>query len=151
MITYKMEGPGSSHAAGTDFNSLSIAEQDSVRARARLAYISFLYVENANQERYGDMKTQLANDYIMGTSNFPATLQESNKLMTNYVGTKISAPRACAHPPPVDNNITANDGLTFLIRMAHPIPRAVNAIVVVVTNIGRAPNALSKRNTKTYR
>ena len=99
MIAYDMERPGGSHAAGTDFNSLSIAEQDSVRARARLAYISFLYVENANQERYGDMKTQLANDYIMGTSNFPATLQESNKLMTNYVGTKISAPRACAHPP----------------------------------------------------
>ena len=82
MITYKMEGPGSSHAAGTDFNSLSIAEQDSVIAPARLAYISFLYVENANQERYGDMKTQLANDYIMGTSNFPANIQEAQNLWT---------------------------------------------------------------------
>ena len=44
IIAYKMECPGSSHVAGTDFNSLSIAEQDTVRARARLVYVSTLYV-----------------------------------------------------------------------------------------------------------
>ena len=74
IIYYYMELPGISHDAGNDIDSLSIAEQDAVRARARLAYISTLYVENSNQERYGDLKTQLANDYIMGTSNFTATL-----------------------------------------------------------------------------
>ena len=49
MVAYQIERPGSSHAAGTDFNSLSIAEQDAVREQSRLAYISTLYVENANQ------------------------------------------------------------------------------------------------------
>ena len=96
IIAYQMERPGSSHDSGTGFNSLSIAEQYAFRARARLVYISTLYVDNTNQERYGDLKTQLANDYIMGTSNFTVTLQESQKLMNNYIGTKSSASRACA-------------------------------------------------------
>ena len=75
MISYEMERFGSWHTAGTDFNSISIAEQDAVRERARLTYISALYVENANQESYGYLNTQLDNNYIMGTSNFPLTLQ----------------------------------------------------------------------------
>ena len=108
-----MERPGSSHNAGTDFNLLPIAEQDAVRERARLAYISTVYVENSNQERYGDLKTQLSNYYIIGASNFPATLQETQKLMNNYVGTEGSAPLARAQPPPVDNKIIANDGIIF--------------------------------------
>ena len=33
--------------------------------------------------------------------------------MNNYVGTKSSAPRARTQPPPVDNKIISNDGLTF--------------------------------------
>ena len=57
MIVNEMERPGSSHADVTDFNSLSISEQDAVRARARLEYISTLFVDNANQERYGYLKT----------------------------------------------------------------------------------------------
>ena len=59
------------------------------------------------------MNTQLANDYIMGTSNFPATLQEARKQMNKYVGKKSSAPQARAQPPTVDNKIIANDGIKF--------------------------------------
>ena len=33
--------------------------------------------------------------------------------MNNYVGGNSSAPRARAHPPPEDNNIISNYGLTF--------------------------------------
>ena len=75
--------------------------------------MSNLYVETANQERYGDLKTQRANDYTLGTSNFPVTLQEAQKLMNNYLGEKSSAPQARAQPPPVDNTIFSKDGLTF--------------------------------------
>ena len=56
---------------------------------------------------------QLANNYTLGTSNFHATLQEAQKLMNNYLGTKSSAPRARAQPPPLDNKFITNDGLTF--------------------------------------
>ena len=49
MIAYDMERPGSSHAAGIDFDTLEAPEQDAVKARARLAYISTLYVDNSNQ------------------------------------------------------------------------------------------------------
>ena len=77
IIAYEMERAGRLYVTGTDFSSLSTADQDVVTVQARLAYISTLYVENANQERYGYLKTQLDNDYTMGTSNFPATLQEA--------------------------------------------------------------------------
>ena len=70
-----------------------------------LAYVSNLYVENSNQELYGDPKTQLANKYTLCTSNFPAALQEAQKLMNKYVGTKSSALPACSKPPPEDKNI----------------------------------------------
>ena len=40
--------------------------------------------------------------------------------MNNYVGTKSSTPRALEHPPPVDNKITANDGLTFFNKDGSP-------------------------------
>ena len=50
MIAYEMEQPGSSHAAGVDFDTLASPEQDAVKARDRLAYVSTLYVENTNQE-----------------------------------------------------------------------------------------------------
>ena len=52
MITYEMERPGSSHAAGIDFDTLACPEQDAVKARARLAYFSTLYVENSKKERF---------------------------------------------------------------------------------------------------
>ena len=113
IIAYEMERPGRSHAASVDFYTLASPEKDAVKSRARLGYVYTLYVENDNQERYGYLKTQLANEYNLGTPNFPATLQEAQKLMNNYVGTKISAPRARAQPPPVDNKIIANDGLTL--------------------------------------
>ena len=71
MIAYEMEWYGSSQAAGVDFNTLENPEQDTVKARSRLAYVSTLYIENSNQERYGDLKTQLANYYTLYTSNFP--------------------------------------------------------------------------------
>ena len=96
MITYEMKRPGSSHAAVIDFDALTTPEKDAVKARARLAYVYTLYVENDNQERYGDPKTQLSNNYTLGKSNFTATLQEAHKLMNNYVGTNSTALRACA-------------------------------------------------------
>ena len=92
MIAYEVERLGSLHAAGVDFNTLASPEKYAVKARARLEYVSTLYVENANQERYGYLKTQLANDYTLGTSNFPATLQKAQTLMNKYVGTNSSAP-----------------------------------------------------------
>ena len=113
MIAYDMEQPGSSHAAGVDFNTLASPEKDAVKERDRLSYFYTLYVDNSNQERYGDLKMQLANNYALGTSNFPATLQEAQKFMNNYLGTKSSAPWARAQPPPMDNKIISKDGLTF--------------------------------------
>ena len=50
MIAYEMERPGSSQAAGIDFNTFETPEQDTVKARYRLAYVSTLYAENANQK-----------------------------------------------------------------------------------------------------
>ena len=120
MIAYDMEFPGSSHTDGIDFDALTAPEQDSVKSQARLSYVSNLYVENNNQECCGDLKTQLANDYTLGTSNFPATLQEAQKLMEKYVGTKSSAPRARVQPPPVDNKIISNDVLIFFNKYDSP-------------------------------
>ena len=90
MIAYAMERLGISHASGIDFDSLTAPEQDAVKAQARLACVSILYVDNANQERYGDLKTQLAKDYNLGMSNFSVNLQEAQKFMNNYLGTKSS-------------------------------------------------------------
>ena len=50
MIAYEMEQPGSSHAAGINFDALTAPEQDAVKAQARLAYVSTLYVDNTNQD-----------------------------------------------------------------------------------------------------
>ena len=44
-----MERPGSSHAAGNDFDVLTTPEHNAVKAQVRLAYVSTLYAENANQ------------------------------------------------------------------------------------------------------
>ena len=54
---------------------------------------------------------QLAHDYTLGTSNFPATLQEAQKFMYNYLGTNSSVPRYRAQPPTVDKKIISNNGL----------------------------------------
>ena len=62
----------------------------------------------------------LANDYNLGTSNFPVTRQESKKKMDNYVGTNSSAPQARAQPPTVDNKIISNNGLTFFNKYNSP-------------------------------
>ena len=74
IIAYEMERPGSLHAASIDFDTLESPEQDAVKAWDRLACVYTLYVENSKQERYGNLKTQLASDYTMGMSNFPAAL-----------------------------------------------------------------------------
>ena len=113
MISYELQHPGSSNASGIGLDALTSPKQDAVKARARLAYFSTLYVDHFNQEHYEDLKTQLANDYTLGASNFPVTLQEAQKFMNSYVGTKISAPQARLQPPPMDNKIIANDYITF--------------------------------------
>ena len=73
MIAYEMERHGSSHAAGIDSDTLLAPKKNAVKARATLAYVSTIYVENSNQERYGDLKTLLANDGKWGNGSICRT------------------------------------------------------------------------------
>ena len=73
MIAYEMERHGSSHAAGIDFNTLLAPERYAVKARSMLACVSTIYVENSNQERYGDQQTILANDGKWGNGSICRT------------------------------------------------------------------------------
>ncbi len=49
-------------------------------------------VEQVNRRKFGRLKDELANDYLLGTDHYPDTLEKAARILSNYQSTNVNAP-----------------------------------------------------------
>ena len=57
---------------------------DKAKARNKEKFLSFCLIAKADQNRYGNLKTELENDFTKGDDRYPKTLSKALHLLTNY-------------------------------------------------------------------
>ena len=55
---------------------------------ARDMYVGFLIVNNASEDKYGELQYDLNQSYLTGTNNFPTSADDALRLLSNYVPKK---------------------------------------------------------------
>ena len=48
-----------------------------------------LLISGADKQRYGRLKEQLANNYLLGTDQYPDTLEKASRILGNYQVAKV--------------------------------------------------------------
>ena len=77
-----------------EFSNLSQNDQkqkaniDAANARNKEKFLSFCLIAKADPVRYGDLKTNLENEYTKGNNQYPTTLTKALQLLTNYKSDK---------------------------------------------------------------
>ena len=51
-----------------------------------------LLISGADKTRYGRLKDQLANNYLLGTDQYPDTLEKATRILGNYQMTRFNRP-----------------------------------------------------------
>jgi hypothetical protein len=51
-----------------------------------------LLVSGASRSKYGKLKDELANNYLLGTDQYPDTYEKAQRILSNYQNTKMAAP-----------------------------------------------------------
>ena len=67
-----------------DQNNITEQEQQDVVDEAAEAVKAVLLISGADKRRYGKLKEQLANNYLLGTDQYPNTLEKATRVLGNY-------------------------------------------------------------------
>jgi len=51
-----------------------------------------MLIRGASCQKYGRLKDELANDYLLGSDHYPDTLEKAGRILANYQNTRASAP-----------------------------------------------------------
>ena len=61
-----------------------------------------LLISGADRRKFGRLKDELANDYLLGTDHYPNTLEKAARILSNYQSTNVNAPY---RPSPNDTGV----------------------------------------------
>lgn len=62
----------------------STEQKDAALEASKQRYLALLFLSNADGYRYKKLCDNLANQYLMGSDNYPKTLEQAVKLLNNY-------------------------------------------------------------------
>ena len=51
-----------------------------------------LLISSASRSKYGKLKDELANNYLLGTDQYPDTFEKAQRILSNYQMMKVAAP-----------------------------------------------------------
>jgi hypothetical protein len=51
-----------------------------------------MLISGASRQKYGRLKDELANNYLLGSDHYPDMLEKAGRILTNYQNTRASAP-----------------------------------------------------------
>ena len=51
-----------------------------------------LLISRASRSKYGKLKDELANNYLLGTNQYPDTYEKAQRILANYQNTRVNAP-----------------------------------------------------------
>jgi hypothetical protein len=91
-------------------NSINVSKIERSKAKEEVmdAVKAVLLISGADKRRYGRLKEQLANNYLLGTDQYPYTLEEASRILGNY---QVARPSSFA-----DRRRGGESGLPFLQR-----------------------------------
>ena len=95
----------------SDPRNITKAEGTAAEEEVADAVKAALLISGADKRRYGRLKEQLANNYLLGTDQYPDTLEKASRILGNY---------QVAKGPPFEDRKNTNEGggLAFLQRGA---------------------------------
>ncbi len=94
-----------------DPRNITDAEETAAEEEVADAVKAALLISGADKRRYGRLKEQLANNYLLGTDQYPDTLEKASRILANYQVAKGS-------PFGDRKNTNEGGGLAFLQRGA---------------------------------
>ena len=50
-----------------------------------------LLISGASRSKFGKLKDELANNYLLGTNQYPDTYEKAQRILSNYQNTRVSA------------------------------------------------------------
>jgi hypothetical protein len=65
-------------------NNITDAERTATEEEVVDAVKAALLISGAGKQRYGRLKEQLANNYLLGTDQYPDTLEKASRILENY-------------------------------------------------------------------
>ncbi len=90
-----------------DLNNISDQEQQEAIEEVAEAVKAALLISGADKRRYDRLKEQLANNYLLGTDQYPNTLEKATRTLGNYQVPKTT---------PLQDQRNEGGGLAFLQR-----------------------------------
>ena len=58
---------------------------EKISKEAREQFMSYLYLVNGDQEKYGSITRNLNQQYSLGNDQYPKTLVEMNNVLSNHI------------------------------------------------------------------
>ncbi len=79
-------------AATVTSKSPTMASIKQVGEESSKAVKAALLISGADRRRYGALKDALANNYLLGSNQYPVTLEKGMRILGNYQTTKVATP-----------------------------------------------------------
>ena len=73
-------------------DKITVAERRVAEEEANESVKAALLISGANKRTYGKLKDKLANNYLLGTNQYPDTLDKAICILSNYQTTKSNMP-----------------------------------------------------------
>ena len=65
-------------------DKITAAERRVAEEEANESVKAALLISGADKQRYGKLKDKLANNYLLGTNQYPDTLDKAVRILSNY-------------------------------------------------------------------
>ncbi len=73
-------------------NSITDAERRATEQEVSDTVKAALVISGADKQRYGKLKDELANNYLLGTDQYPDTFDKAVRILGNYQTSRVNMP-----------------------------------------------------------
>ncbi len=75
-----------------DVNNVTEAKRAAAEETAAEAVKAVMLISGADKRRYGKLKDKLANNYLLGTNQYPNTFEKAVRILGNYQISRVNSP-----------------------------------------------------------
>ena len=83
LVDVELVRKGITSPDATDLKAAEMASSEQVKAA--------LLISGASRTKYGKLKDELANNYLLGTNQYPDTYEKAQRILSNYQNTRVNA------------------------------------------------------------
>ena len=72
--------------------NITTAERRAAQEDANESVKAVLLISGADRRKFGKLKDELANNYLLGSDKYPDTLEKAGRILSNYQSTNTQIP-----------------------------------------------------------